>query len=201
MIFYILCEDILSKIVIEKILNQIFYDKNILINAFGRQEGKGYIKKKINDINNSNAKLLFFVLVDLDNEICPSELISKWFKRPCRENLIFRIAVREIESWLLADAEGLSKFLNMDIINIVKEVQNPDELIDPKSKLLYLTNKCRKKELKEDIIRIDSDCFRQGPGYNSRLSEFVVNFWNIERAITKSESLNRAISALKRIEI
>ena len=70
-------------------------------NCLGRK-GSGYLKKKIKGFNQVAKGIPFFVLTDLDQTDCPPLLIGKWLSIPKHENLLFRIAVREIESWLLA---------------------------------------------------------------------------------------------------
>lgn len=197
MLIYILCEDSLSKVIIEKMIKYALPDLNLTLSNFGRLEGKSYIQKKINDINNLSIPQPFFILVDLDEESCAPQLIKQWLKRPCRNNLLFRIAVHEVEAWLLADVDGFSHFLQMDYSFINQEILNPDEIRNPKEKLISLVDRSRKRELKNDMVNKHQTYFRQGPGYNTRLIEYVLSFWNIERAAKKSESLNRSLKALR----
>ena len=197
MLIYILCEDSLSKVIIEKMIKHVFPDLNLTLSHFVRLEGKSYIQKKINDINNLSIPQPFFILVDMDKESCAPQLIKQWLKRPCRDNLLFRIAVHELEAWLLADVDGFSHFLQMDYSFINQEIQNPDEIRNPKEKLISLVDRSRKRELKNDMVNKYQTYFRQGSGYNTRLIEFVLSLWNIERAAKKSESLNRSLKALR----
>ena len=43
--------------------------------------------------------------------------------------MIFRIAVREVESWIIADKEGIAEFLNVAVANFT---DLPDNISDPK---------------------------------------------------------------------
>lgn len=44
-------------------------------------------------------------LTDLDHHPCPIGLIKKYLKRGKHPHFLLRIAIRELESWLLADEE------------------------------------------------------------------------------------------------
>jgi hypothetical protein len=54
------------------------------------------------------------------------------------DNLVFRVAVREIEAWLLADHVGMGKLLVAGATNLPRD---PDLLVDPKQVLLQLASK------------------------------------------------------------
>jgi len=195
---YIVVEDELSDAVLRKMLGEYSNRVDLQIVSIGKR-GKGYIKTRINEFNRQNNDLPFFILVDLDSNSCAPELIHQWLKRPCRKNLIFRVAVREIEAWLLADPNGISNYLNMDHSYIYKEVNYPDNLADPKSKLLSLVERSRKRNMINDIVKKERSSLKQGPGYNTRLTEFVINNWNMERARSNSDSFNRAVNALQKL--
>ncbi len=121
-------------------------------------------------------------------------LINRWLKVPKHENLIFRIAVREIESWLLAHREAFASFLGIQKTQIPL---NPDELRDPKSFLLTLTKKSKKQSLKKAIVPAAGSTAKIGPDYNGVLISFVHNFWQVKEALKNSPSLKRAFSAIK----
>jgi hypothetical protein len=197
MTLYLVTEDELSEFVLQAIINNLWPNKDISYKTIGRK-GKGYIKSRINDFNNTNNTLPFIILIDLDTAPCAPQVINLWLKRPCRSRLLFRIAIKEVESWLLADTKAISKYLNISHDFIKKEIQNPDSLPDPKVTLINLVDKSKKGELKRDIVQKEAHLYKQGPGYNSRLIEFVNTFWGMERALKKSESLDRTIQALRR---
>ncbi len=159
--------------------------------------GFGYIKRNLNGFNNASKGCPFFILTDLDTGDCAPSLIKSWLKVPAQPNLIFRVAVREIEAWLLADIEGFSEFAGLSIANFPK---NPEELADPKLILLNLIRKCRKRAIKEDILPRD-EFAATGPNYNGRLAEYVTFFWNIQRACKRSGSLQKAVHHLNRFQL
>jgi hypothetical protein len=154
--------------------------------------GFGYLKSNIRGFNQASKASPHFMLTDLDNYSCPLELITDWVNFPINPNFIFRIAVKEVESWLLADLEGLSNFLNVSKTNFPL---SPDILIDPKSTLIQLAKRSKIRRIREEIVPLSNASI--GPNYNGCLSEFVLASWNIPNAVTRSESLRRAIQKLE----
>ncbi len=144
-----------------------------------------------------NAGLRTFILTDLDSIPCAPELLRNWFeldgtslKVPA--NLLFRIAEREVEAWLLADREGLSSFLDIACVNFRAD---PDVLPDPKQYLMnVIRSKGRKRYHKE---MLPSGGAHVGPEYNPKLCEFVNTYWNLDVAKVRSGSLQRAINAMR----
>ncbi len=163
--------------------------------------GNGNLAKKCPSFLNMAKSGLYVVCVtDLDTIGCPCFLLAEWFGLPASrasslpEKLIFRIAVREIESWIMADIHGWSEFIEIPAANFS---QTPDELSDPKQFLLgVLRNKGKKKKHAEMLPRGVSHI---GPRYNETLCRFVETTWSPERAAKHSPSLKRAIHALQRI--
>jgi hypothetical protein len=161
------------------------------------KKGCGNLKKIIPKIcKMAEAGIYTLVLTDLDAIECAPALIRKWFnldnKKPqVPENMIFRIAEREVETWLLADREGIASFLEIAPANFSL---NPDSLPDPKQHILnVLRSKGRKRYHREMLPGKYSAI---GSEYNPKLCEFVNNHWNIQRAQTSSKSLRRAIDSL-----
>lgn len=136
----------------------------------------------------------FVILADLDNRKCSSLLIKQHIRHYHKiDNCLIRIAVCEIESWLLADAEALSQYLG---VSASKIPQNTDALSDPKTYLINLARRGRNKRVCGDIL--PGNGHRQiGAGYNDRLSEYVSVCWHPEVAQQRSKSLSRAIAALR----
>ena len=185
-------EDALS----EAVLRAMFEQSSRIFavgNCLGR-EGSGYLKNNMRKFNKAARGIPFFVLTDLDQTDCPPTLINRWLAVPKHENLIFRIAVREIESWLMAHREAFASFLGIQKSQIPL---SPDDLEDPKSFLLKLTKKSKKQFLKKAIVPATGSTAKIGPDYNEVLISFVYNFWRVKEASKSSPSLNRAFSAIK----
>jgi len=123
---------------------------------------------------------------------CPIELVSEWlpFKH---ENMIFRVVVREIESWLLADNEAVAEFLGVRTASVDSKVEL---LADPKRTLVNLARTSRKSGIKESLVPQDGVTASEGILYNVEMTRFVKAFWNAERARANAPSLDRCIVRL-----
>ncbi len=182
-------EDALSEAVLRKIL-QARYD----VGDCYKRGGFGYLKKNIHGFNNASKGMPHIVLTDLDMRECAPTLIEEWLQVPIHHNMLFRVAVREVESWVLADRDRFAKFLG---IRKTLVPVNVDAIDDPKKCLINLARKSRKRNLREDIVPTEGSTAKQGPDYNGRLISFVKEFWNPYEAMHNSPSLERAIKAVE----
>ena len=185
-------EDSLSEIVLRVVLQQS--GRHYAVGTCFRHYGFGYLRKRVNGFNNAAQGTPFLVLTDLDQTECPPLLIKEWFSAPIHNNLLFRIAVREVEAWLLAHRSAFAAFLGIRETLIPN---NPDELIDPKRVLIELTAKSRKRGLRDAIIPTVGSTARIGPDYNGQLISYVMNNWKVEKAINHSPSLSNAFYAIR----
>jgi hypothetical protein len=104
------------------------------------------------------------------------------------------VAVREVESWVLADREQFANYFGLAKHSIPEQT---DLIADPKKFLLQLVAKCRKRSLRDDIVPRPGDKRKVGPDYNGRLGEFVQSSWRAESAIRHSTSLERTWNAMR----
>lgn len=164
------------------------------------KHGFSNIKKMIPAVNNMvKAGIAVIILTDLDAVKCAPEMIRRWFPRQgskpeASNGFLFRIAVREVESWLIADQHALASFLSISKTNFSTD---PDSLKDPKAYLLGLIKKKGKYKIHRSMLPGRNS--RIGPEYNNVLCEFILKHWNPERAVKNSLSLRRALDALKKI--
>lgn len=161
-----------------------------------RRNGFGYLRSRMNNWREMASRQIVFVLTDLDRQPCPLVLLNEWLgaNRKVPAGLLFRIAEKEVESWLLADHDALGKLLG----NKSRFPAQPDTLPDPKQHLLSLAKKAP-RAVKEDLVAQQGAIARQGIGYNNRLVDWVQTEWSPQRAATRSPSLSRARSAIARI--
>lgn len=185
-------EDRLSEAVLKKILSMA--ENRFLVTKCYSRGGFGYLKKNIAGFNYAAKGSPFLVLTDLDNSECPPVLIKKWLPYPKHHNLLFRIAVREVEAWLLADWNGLAKYLG--ITRKGGDRLDVESINDPKRRLIELAQKSRKRNLREAIVPGSRSDARQGPDYNGALIRFVNEFWDIKAAMDNSISLKRTVKAV-----
>jgi hypothetical protein len=187
-------EDELSEHMLRAILAQT--KRDFLIGTVYGRKGADYLRQKLRAFNMASKGSAYLVLTDLDRHHCVPELIEEWFgcylgeysKRRC-SNLVFRVAVREVEAWVMADRERFADFLGISK-NFIPE--QTDTIADPKKLLLELASKSRNRRLRDDIVPRPGDKRRIGPDYNGRLGEFVHKSWRADVAHAHSTSLAKA---------
>lgn len=158
-----------------------------------RRDGFGYLKSRISSWQNLARQQHVLLLTDLDQKACVVQMKRQWLGgTPSHPQLLFRVAVREIESWVLADHEGFRALIG----NKGRLPPAPDELPDPKQHLLGLVNQYAPRDIRQDLVRVEAGRLRQGLGYNTRLVHWVHYDWDINRAAERSPSLGRARRAL-----
>ncbi len=187
-------EDELSKAVILKILQhtQRFQVTQCLVRG-----GNSQLKKIILGLNHAAKGRPYLVLTDLDNVVCPLALIQTWLPHGKHHNLLFRVAVREIESWLLADRESIMKFFGLSGSPIPEAT---DDISKPKEFLIQLARQAKPRELREAIVPRVGSTAKVGRDYNGALLPFVQNKWQIEVASRYSNSFRRTLQALNSFE-
>jgi hypothetical protein len=184
-------EDVLSEAVLKQMLKQS--QRPFLVGDCFNQRGNDQIKKNISGFNNAAKGMPYLVLTDLDNADCPLVILSEWLTQPKHPNLLFRIAVKEVEAWLLAHREAFAKFLGISVDLIPGDA---DRIPDPKQLLINLAKKSRKRKLREAIVPEPNSTAKIGKDYNGQLIEFVNKSWQVASAQTNSPSLERAMNAL-----
>jgi hypothetical protein len=161
-------EDDLSEEVLRKLISSSGRPYQIGHCLHGR--GYGYLKKHICGFNKAAKGMPYLVLTDLDNAECAPEMMRGWLQHPKHPNLLFRIAVKEVEAWLLADRVGFAKFLGISLDLVPTDV---DKIADPKRYLIELAKRSRRRTIREDLVPRRGSTAKQGPAYNDRLISFI----------------------------
>lgn len=187
----VVVEDELSGAVMRRLI--VTTGRNFIIERMINARGSGQIKSGIEKFRTSSYALPHIVLTDLDRYPCPPALLEDWGVIDLPPQFLFRIAVREVESWLLADREGIAEFLH---VAVSKVPHAPEAEVDPKRTLLNLARRSRKKRLAQELVPALGSSAQIGPLYNARLCEFVNDKWNVEEAKQLADSLSRTLSRL-----
>jgi hypothetical protein len=162
------------------------------------KSGKQHLRQRIVGYNNAAQFSPWIVLVDLNGDAeCALPLRRDWLKNSAKF-MCFRIAVREVEAWLLADRATLANFLGVAVARMPQDVEL---LGDPKQELVNLARHSRRREIREDMVPRPGSGRAVGPAYASRLIEFVDNFWVPKTAAKYSDSLRRAINRLQELVV
>lgn len=163
--------------------------------VYGRQ-GKSFLRQKIVSYNNAAQRMPWIVLVDLDRDHdCAPPLRIAWLPQ-LAPYLCFRVAVREVEAWLLADRERLAQFLR---VARKKLPPDPEALDDPKTTMVNLARVSRRRDIREDMVPRPGSGRQVGPAYSSRLIEFASGDWRPDVAADRADSLRRAMRCLNRL--
>jgi hypothetical protein len=157
--------------------------------------GKQNLKLKAAAYNCAARHAPWLLLVDLDRDECAPKLRDAWLPSP-NTGMCLRVAVREVESWLLADRERIAKFLGVPIGKVPRE---PDLLEDPKGTVVDLARHSRRRDVREDMLPRPKSGRSEGPAYASRLIEFAQDAWRPSVAEKHSDSLRRCQQAIRRV--
>jgi hypothetical protein len=188
-------EDALSEAVLRRIVTAA--NRQYTIGVAYSRGGYGYLKRIVPGLNNAARGTPFVLLTDLDKGECPAALIAEWLSNPKHHNFLFRVAVREVEAWVIADRPGFAKYLSVKEAIIPEDV---DALPDPKSTLLSIVEKCHKRDLRLDLLPRKGSTSSIGPNYNGRMVEFVRSRWNVTEAEQRSPSLARTLRVLQQFQ-
>ncbi|MBA4767796.1 MAG: hypothetical protein H2049_09205 [Porphyrobacter sp.] len=184
-------EDELSEAVSLRLIAHAF-GNDVEVQALGRK-GNGYLRSKLGNFIEIAQRYPVLLLTDLDALPCAGELVTDWINgRVLPDNLLLRVAVRETESWLLADRDNFAQFLG---VGFNKIPQDPEALPDPKAHLYTIARRAQKSVRAELIIQRGANASR-GIGYNRLLSDYVRTAWDFESAAERSQSLRRTVNRL-----
>lgn len=129
------------------------------------------------------------LLADLDRRPCAPELLHAWNARSEPRRLMVRVAVREVEAWLLGDRAGVAGWLQVPTARIPAA---PETEIDPKAALLALGRRSRSRRFASEFCPEPGSSASQGPLYNDHVARFVRDHWNLAAARRAVPSLERA---------
>ena len=166
-------------------------------NVYGR-EGKALLQRQIAGYNLAARRTPWLVLVDLDADAeCPVTLVRMWLPVHAADYLCFRVAVREIESWIMADSKTLSAFLRVRSGQVPRD---PESLEYPKRAMISLASHSTNRSIREDMGRDQGKGRRVGSAtYSQRLVDYIRASWRPEVAAERSESLRRTVTCLRRL--
>lgn len=182
----LVAEDELSMDVVERVV--VASGRDFKVAGRFVERGFGNIKRSMLKYCQASHVLPHVVLTDLDQEACPVALRAAWRAQALPKTLLFNVAVREIESWLLADRSGLANFLG---VPITKLPVRPEAVLHPKETLMSVARRSRNRRLAAELVPGQGSKASKGPLYNERLRGFVASTWDIGAAAAESASLQR----------
>lgn len=168
----------------------------------------GEVKNKVLESNALSVDFPVIMLMDLD-EGCAPELKKKLLQdKGQNRHFIMNICVDEAEAWLMADRKGFSTYFGIDIARMpVPKMQKQggrkeqlEMYFKMKSSLVFthqLALSSKKKEIRQKVGVTDPNGPKKGKEYNDAVVPFIENNWDIDSAISNSDSLQRMVRRLR----
>ena len=137
------------------------------------------------------AQIIPYVIfrdLDRDEGGCPVAVRSMLSSKTRGESpdLLIRIVDQCIESWILADRQGIAEFCDRSMASVKPPVSHHKQ---------YLLSIMKEAKLK-DAVEEKGRELDFGPAYAIHLQRLMTHHWSIERAAAESDSLRRALKRL-----
>ncbi len=178
------------------VLRRLLAEVGAVAGAIHVKNGKGTLLQKLQGFNNAARRMPWVVLVDLDRDTdCAPQFRNNWLQHPATM-MRFRVAVRAVEAWLLADRERIAAFLGVSesVVPVAPETEG-----DPKAVMVGLARRSRRREIRQDMVPRPPSGQRVGPAYPSRLIEFATDpesGWRPDVAARRCDSLKRCLASI-----
>ncbi len=156
--------------------------------------GKHKLDPKLRGIQRScGPHSPWVVLRDLDNDAdCGGMLVSKLL--PERSSFMeLRVAVRQVEAWLLADRLAFASYFAVSTARIPSA---PDGCADAKRVVVDVCSTSKKSAIRHDMAPRLGSGRKVGPGYEGMIIAFADSAWDPRRAALESPSLARALDRI-----
>jgi hypothetical protein len=154
----------------EAVLRRLVMEVGATAGPVYGKNGKAFLLERLSAYNQAAQFSPWIILIDLDDD----DDCAPPCRKSCLPNpapcLCFRIAVREIESWLLADRERLARFLSVAVSRIPLD---SEKLASPKSTMVELARHSRQRGIREDMVPRPGSGRKVGPAYTAQLIDFA----------------------------
>lgn len=158
--------------------------------------GKTKLDPLIRKYNSASTQMSWVVFRDSDG-VCPVELRNRLLTGISHTSPDFRLRIAHSmsEAWLLAHPEGFADYFRVPANRIPSD---PESLRNAKQTVLSLCGRSRSKVIREEMTVSGSQV---GPLYVTRINEFAATTWDARIAELNSQSLRRAIAAIRQIGV
>ena len=156
--------------------------------------GKARLDGRLTGYNAAARHADWLVLRDLDQDrACAPDLVRALLPR-ASSGMHFRVAVRSIEAWLMADERALTSYFRLRREAIPADTEAID---DPKRAVGDIARGSRDRSTVQDMGPAAGTTARVGPGYAARIIEFALTRWRPGVAARRNRSLAKCIAALR----
>lgn len=175
----------------EAVIRRLVSDAGGQVGAVYGKRGKQWLLSNAPRYNEAARFGPWLVLVDLNgDESCGPPAVEAWMPSP-GPLMCFRVAVRAVEAWLLADRARLARFLRVQQAHLPAD---PESVENPKRLLVDIARGSSSRAVARDMVPIPRSGTAVGVGYTSRIVEFVSKHWHPEDAASSSNSLARCLT-------
>ena len=183
----------------EAVLRRLMKEMGAMAGPIYGKNGKPFLLQKVNAYNQAARFVPWVILIDLDHAAdCAPPFLQSCLPNPA-PYMNFSVAVREVEAWLLADRERLSKFLSVGASRIP---HNPETLDSPKLTMVEISRHSRRRDIRENMVPRAGSGRKIGPAFTSMLIEFArdpEHGWRPHVAAKSSDSLDRCMRRLEQL--
>ena len=156
--------------------------------------GAANLEKRLRQQVAQESPIPRIFIMDSDGK-CPVELRRRLMAQGSAATVALRICHYEIESWILADGQGFSRFFTIPLAKVV----SPDGR-NAKERMLRCVDRLGRSNTQDFARRTTrNDGYGFGSRYTILLRKFVDDEWRAERAAPRSNSLSRALLRLREL--
>lgn len=182
------------------VVRRLVEDAGVTVGPIHGGKGKPHLLSRLNGYNAAAAHDRWLVMVDLNGDAdCAPQARNRWLPGGPSPHMCVRIAVRQVESWLMGDQERLANFLGVARNRVPAQ---PETVAEPKALMVNIAARSRRRDICADMCPRPESGRAIGPAYTSRLIEYVADGrsgWRPPVAAESSPSLARALRCLGRL--
>jgi hypothetical protein len=135
----------------EAVVKRLIMEAGATVGPVYGKQGKKSLRAGINGYNNAGRHQPWIVLGDLDQDAdCAPNLCRDWIPKKSPK-LCFRVAVREVEAWLLSHRESIARFLSVPIPRVPID---PESEINPKQTMVNLAAISKRRDIRTDMVPV-----------------------------------------------
>lgn len=157
--------------------------------------GKSGVDRRIAKYNSAARNIPWFVLRDQNSAPCPGGIVANLVPQ-LAPLLCFRIVPHAIEAWLMGDRSAFANFFRVRVAQVPTE---PELVPNPKRTLVDVIRHSSKPEIIKDMTPRPASGTTVGPNYESVLTEFVCEHWDLHKAKIICPALDRALTRLSEL--
>lgn len=178
----------------DAVVRRLLRETGHIVGPIHIKSGKSPLLAKLHGYDAAAQIAPWLVLVDLNGDApCAALFVAEHLSAPS-DHMLFRVAVRQVEAWLLADKRHFARFLRVSQARLSND---PDSLSNSKRVVVEVARHSSDRRVRQEMVPQPGSGRQVGPGYVARMIEFVELHWRVDEAELRSESLRRCLDRLR----